>query len=110
MNADAYVYVDMLTSWPVRSRYFSAAAADPEGRTTLVDNIHALYTQFGLDGIDDDFARELTKGMESLFRDIAHGAGLDGVPAPLGNVNRSSPARRVAVASILMSLSSVSAK
>ena len=32
---------------------------------------------FGLDGLDDDFARELTKGMESLFRDIAQGAGLD---------------------------------
>ncbi|KAI0638105.1 glycoside hydrolase [Trametes polyzona] len=37
------------------SRYFSAAAADPEGRATLVDNIHALYTQFGLDGIDLDW-------------------------------------------------------
>ncbi|OSC98870.1 Pex19-domain-containing protein [Trametes coccinea BRFM310] len=35
---------------------------------------------FGLDGIDDDFARELTKGMESLFRDIAQGAGLDDIP------------------------------
>ena len=35
---------------------------------------------FGLEGLDDDFARELTKGMESLFRDIAQGAGLDDVP------------------------------
>ena len=33
-----------------------------------------------MDGLDEDFARELTKGMESLFRDIAMGAGLDGVP------------------------------
>ncbi|KAI0746308.1 Pex19 protein family-domain-containing protein [Daedaleopsis nitida] len=37
--------------------------------------------QFGLEGLDDDFARELTKGMESLFRDIAQGAGLDDIPA-----------------------------
>ncbi|KAI0666461.1 Pex19 protein family-domain-containing protein [Trametes maxima] len=36
---------------------------------------------FGLDGLDDDFARELTKGMESLFRDIAQGAGLEGAPS-----------------------------
>ncbi|PIL27093.1 transporter [Ganoderma sinense ZZ0214-1] len=35
---------------------------------------------FGMDGLDEDFARELTKGMESLFRDIAMGAGLDDVP------------------------------
>ncbi|KAI0655044.1 Pex19 protein family-domain-containing protein [Cubamyces menziesii] len=35
---------------------------------------------FGLDGLDDDFARELTKGMESLFRDIAQGAGLEDIP------------------------------
>ncbi|KAI0699770.1 Pex19 protein [Cerioporus squamosus] len=33
-----------------------------------------------LAGIDEDFARELTKGMESLFRDIAQGAGLDDIP------------------------------
>ena len=33
-----------------------------------------------MDGLDEDFARELTKGMESLFRDIAMGAGLDDVP------------------------------
>ncbi|KAI0764748.1 Pex19 protein family-domain-containing protein [Fomes fomentarius] len=31
-------------------------------------------------GLDEDFARELTRGMESLFRDIAQGAGLDGIP------------------------------
>lgn len=31
-------------------------------------------------GLDDDFARELTRGMESLFRDIAQGAGLDDIP------------------------------
>ncbi|KAI0354082.1 Pex19-domain-containing protein [Trametes cingulata] len=35
---------------------------------------------FGLEGLDDDFARELTKGMESLFRDIAQGAGLEDIP------------------------------
>ncbi|CDO68975.1 hypothetical protein BN946_scf184777.g5 [Trametes cinnabarina] len=40
---------------------------------------------FGLEGIDDDFARELTKGMESLFRDIAQGAGLGDIP-DLGKV------------------------
>ncbi len=34
----------------------------------------------GMDGLDEDFARELTKGMESLFRDIAMGAGIDDVP------------------------------
>ncbi|KAI0635373.1 Pex19 protein [Trametes polyzona] len=33
-----------------------------------------------LEGLDDDFARELTKGMESLFRDIAQGAGLEDIP------------------------------
>ncbi|KAH9855467.1 Pex19 protein family-domain-containing protein [Lenzites betulinus] len=33
-----------------------------------------------LAGLGDDFANELTKGMESLFRDIAQGAGLDDVP------------------------------
>ncbi|KAI0711758.1 Pex19 protein family-domain-containing protein [Earliella scabrosa] len=36
-------------------------------------------------GLDEDFARELTKGMESLFRDIAQGAGLDEIP-DLGKV------------------------
>ncbi|TBU28206.1 Pex19-domain-containing protein [Dichomitus squalens] len=36
----------------------------------------------GMDGLDDDFARELMKGMESLFRDVAQGAGLDDVPHP----------------------------
>lgn len=35
---------------------------------------------FGLESLDDDFARELTKGMESLFRDIAQGAGLEDIP------------------------------
>ncbi|KAI0328775.1 Pex19-domain-containing protein [Cubamyces sp. BRFM 1775] len=34
----------------------------------------------GLEGLGDDFARELTKGMESLFRDIAQGAGLEDIP------------------------------
>ncbi|KAI0650353.1 glycoside hydrolase [Trametes meyenii] len=37
------------------SRYFSAAAASAEGRATLANNIHALYSQFGLDGIDLDW-------------------------------------------------------
>ncbi|KAH9853558.1 glycoside hydrolase [Lenzites betulinus] len=37
------------------SRYFSAAAATPEGRATLVGSIRALYTQFALDGIDLDW-------------------------------------------------------
>ncbi|KAI0777428.1 Pex19-domain-containing protein [Trametes elegans] len=36
--------------------------------------------QLGLEDLDDDFARELTKGMESLFRDIAQGAGLEDIP------------------------------
>lgn len=36
---------------------------------------------FGLGGLDADFAAELTRGMESLFKDIAGGAGLDGIPA-----------------------------
>ncbi|KAL1938770.1 hypothetical protein VTO73DRAFT_11373 [Trametes versicolor] len=35
---------------------------------------------FGLGGLDADFAAELTRGMESLFKDIAGGAGLDGIP------------------------------
>ncbi|KAI8973111.1 Pex19 protein family-domain-containing protein [Trametes punicea] len=35
---------------------------------------------FGLEGLDEDLARELTKGMEDLFRDIAQGAGLDDIP------------------------------
>ncbi|KAI0828514.1 Pex19-domain-containing protein [Trametes gibbosa] len=33
-----------------------------------------------LEGLGDDFANELTKGMESLFRDIAQGAGLADIP------------------------------
>ncbi|TFK83339.1 Pex19-domain-containing protein [Polyporus arcularius HHB13444] len=46
-------------------------------------DIPASSTQAKVDplaGIDEDFARELTKGMESLFRDIAQGAGLDDIP------------------------------
>ncbi|KAI0367286.1 Pex19-domain-containing protein [Pilatotrama ljubarskyi] len=41
---------------------------------------HKKPDPFGLEGLDDDFARELTKGMESLFRDIAEGAGLEDIP------------------------------
>ncbi|KAI0776101.1 glycoside hydrolase superfamily [Trametes elegans] len=37
------------------SRYFSAAAASAQNRETLARNILALYTQFGLDGIDLDW-------------------------------------------------------
>ncbi|KAI0677163.1 glycoside hydrolase [Trametes maxima] len=37
------------------SRYFSAAAASAENRAALADNIHALYSQFALDGIDLDW-------------------------------------------------------
>ncbi|EIW62034.1 glycoside hydrolase [Trametes versicolor FP-101664 SS1] len=37
------------------SRYFSAAAASPQTRAALAGNILALYTQFGLDGIDLDW-------------------------------------------------------
>ncbi|RPD67257.1 glycoside hydrolase [Lentinus tigrinus ALCF2SS1-7] len=37
------------------STYFSSAAATPQGRTTLANNIYALYLQFGLDGIDIDW-------------------------------------------------------
>lgn len=45
---------NMLTGL-VRSRYFSAAAASPQTRAALAGNILALYTQFGLDGIDLDW-------------------------------------------------------
>ncbi|KAI9066735.1 glycoside hydrolase family 18 protein [Trametes sanguinea] len=37
------------------SRYFSSAAASPEGRTLLANNILAFYQQFNLDGIDIDW-------------------------------------------------------
>ncbi|KAI0661066.1 glycoside hydrolase [Cubamyces menziesii] len=37
------------------SRYFSSAAATAQGRTTLANNILALYNEFGLDGIDIDW-------------------------------------------------------
>ncbi|KAI0644010.1 Pex19 protein family-domain-containing protein [Trametes meyenii] len=61
------------------------APSAPTAKTTQPPASQAQKTPatdpFGLDGLDDDFARELTKGMESLFRDIAQGAGLDGAPA-----------------------------
>ncbi|KAH9899952.1 glycoside hydrolase [Cubamyces lactineus] len=37
------------------SRYFSSAAATAQGRTTLANNILALYNELGLDGIDIDW-------------------------------------------------------
>ncbi|KAI0719635.1 glycoside hydrolase [Cerioporus squamosus] len=37
------------------SRYFSSAVATPQGRSTLANNIAAMYQQFDLDGIDIDW-------------------------------------------------------
>ncbi|KAI9001092.1 glycoside hydrolase [Trametes punicea] len=46
------------------SRYFSTAAATPEGRTTLANNILALYREFDLDGIDIDWEYPAQDGLE----------------------------------------------
>ena len=40
---------------PPARRYFSSAAATPQGRLELASHIQALYQQFGLDGIDIDW-------------------------------------------------------
>ncbi|KAI1792262.1 Pex19-domain-containing protein [Ganoderma leucocontextum] len=57
-----------------------SAALSKDGPSPPAQPQAKLADPFGMDGLDEDFARELTKGMESLFRDIATGAGLDGVP------------------------------
>ncbi|KAL7282344.1 hypothetical protein ACG7TL_003814 [Trametes sanguinea] len=46
------------------SRYFSGAAASPEGRTALASNILAFYQQFNLDGIDIDWEYPAQDGNE----------------------------------------------
>ncbi|KAH9915458.1 Pex19-domain-containing protein [Epithele typhae] len=60
----------------------SPPAAQPSSSSSAPTASASVAPPAGaLDGLDDDFARELTKGMEELFKDVASGAGLGGVPA-----------------------------